>query len=74
MFNAYTEEVIITHLAIRGKGIEGDPIRRVIQIWRKDGTLLAEKEEWWEEHKGEEIDPALIKEELTEKLRRLENG
>ena len=51
MFNAYTEEVIITNLEVRGQGIEGDPIRRVLQIWRKDGTLLAERDEWLEKNK-----------------------
>jgi len=53
MFNAHTEEVIITDLETRGKGIEGDPIRMVIQIWRKDGTLLAEKDEWLDEQRRE---------------------
>lgn len=49
-FNAYTEEVIITNLASKGRGIEGDPLRRVLQIWRKDGTLLAERDVWSEEN------------------------
>ena len=56
MFEAHCEEVIITDLTQRGKGIEGDPIRRILQVWRKDGTLIAEKDEWLEAHK--------IKEEL----------
>lgn len=51
MFDAYAEEVIITHLEMRGKGVEGDPIRRITQIWRKDGTLLAERDHWLEEQK-----------------------
>jgi len=51
MFDAHTEEVIITDLERRGKGVGDDPVRRVIQIWRKDGTLLAEKDEWLDEQR-----------------------
>lgn len=35
-------EVIETHLTLRGKGIDGDPIRRVTQYWSLDGKLLFE--------------------------------
>lgn len=38
------QHVIITTNATRGRGVEGDPIRRVRQIWSLDGDLLAEKE------------------------------
>lgn len=37
-------QVIITTNSTRGRGIEGDPIRRVRQIWSMDGELLAEKD------------------------------
>ena len=36
------EEVIITHLERRGEGVGDDPIRRILQIWTKDGDLIAE--------------------------------
>jgi hypothetical protein len=26
----------------RGKGVEGDPYRRIVQYWSTDGKLLAE--------------------------------
>jgi hypothetical protein len=38
------EEVIITENELRGKGTEESPYRRVIQVWTKDGTLIAEKD------------------------------
>ncbi len=34
--------VIKTTLLTRGKGIQGDPLRRVTQYWAMDGTLLWE--------------------------------
>jgi hypothetical protein len=30
----------------RGKGIEGDPVRVVLQYWSTDGVLLAERDTW----------------------------
>lgn len=36
------QEVIILEEVKRGKGVEGDPIRNVRQIYSKDGELLAE--------------------------------
>ena len=35
-------QVIETTLAVRGKGVDGDPIRRITQYWTLDGTLPAE--------------------------------
>jgi hypothetical protein len=35
-------QVIETNLATRGKGVEGDPIRRIKQYWSLDGELLWE--------------------------------
>jgi len=40
--DVYTIRVICTSLERRGKGIEGDPIRRITQYWTMDGFLLAE--------------------------------
>jgi hypothetical protein len=37
-------EVIFT----RGAGVEGDPVREIIQYWKMDGTLLVEKDTWLE--------------------------
>lgn len=43
-FGARIIEVIHTNNERRGKGIVGDPIRVVDQYWKKDGTLLFEKD------------------------------
>jgi hypothetical protein len=42
MFNARVIQVIETGLDLRGKGVEGDPVRRITQYWTLDGELLAE--------------------------------
>jgi hypothetical protein len=39
---ARVAQVILTDLVERGGAVEGDPLRRVTQIWSLDGTLLAE--------------------------------
>ena len=39
------KEVIITTLSRAGTGRPEDPIREVTQIWDKDGTLIAERDE-----------------------------
>lgn len=49
-FNAEVMKVIRTELTLRGKGIEGDPIRRIIEFWSLDGRLLAEVDTWKQEH------------------------
>jgi hypothetical protein len=36
------KEVIITDLTTRGEGISYSPIRRITQVWDKDGVLIAE--------------------------------
>lgn len=36
------KEVIISTLTIRGQGVVGDPIRRITQIFTKEGELIAE--------------------------------
>lgn len=36
------KEVIISKLTTRGRGIVGDPVRRITQVFEKDGTLIAE--------------------------------
>jgi len=41
-FNARVISVIVTNLEKKGKGIEDDPVRRIIQYWSLDGILLAE--------------------------------
>ena len=35
-------EVVITANAKRGKGVPNSPIRRIIEVWEKDGTKIAE--------------------------------
>ena len=46
-FNAELIQVIRTSLTTRGKGVDGDPIRRVTQFWTTDGELLAEVDPWY---------------------------
>jgi hypothetical protein len=36
------KEVIIITLRTRGKGVEGDPVRRITEVFDKDGTKIAE--------------------------------
>lgn len=36
--------VIVTDMECRGKGVEGDPYRRITQYWTPDGKLLVEKD------------------------------
>lgn len=33
------EQVIVVH-SILGRGVEGDPVRRIIEYYRMDGTLI----------------------------------
>lgn len=40
--SARTMQVIVTNLERRGKGVSGDPIRRLTQYWSVEGELLAE--------------------------------
>ena len=35
-------ECIVTAIERRGKGVEGDPIRVITQVFTKDGKLIAE--------------------------------
>jgi hypothetical protein len=46
MDNAKLIEVIETSLIRRGKGTEADPVRIVKQYWAKDGSLLAERDDY----------------------------
>jgi hypothetical protein len=48
MIKAKLIEVIET-VSLKGEGVEGDPVRHVIQYWSKDGVLLAENDSWREE-------------------------
>jgi hypothetical protein len=41
---AECREVIITYMETRGNGTELSPIRRITQVFEKDGTLIAEKD------------------------------
>jgi hypothetical protein len=36
--------VIVTDMECRGKGVEGDPFRRITQYWTEEGELLVEKD------------------------------
>lgn len=40
------KEVIVSTILRRGKGIENDPVRCVLQVYEKDGTLIAENDEY----------------------------
>ena len=37
-------ELIVHEDALRGAGVEGSPYRRVVQVFTKDGELLAERD------------------------------
>lgn len=50
MNTPHIEEVIITTRALRGDGKRGSPVRRVLQVFRRDGQLIAERDEWREQH------------------------
>jgi len=41
-------EVIETYER-RGKGTNEDPVRRVLQLWSKDGKLIHEEKTQWDE-------------------------
>lgn len=40
-FTARCEEVIVTDLSLIGEGKYGNPYRRAVEVWAKDGTLIA---------------------------------
>ena len=42
MFEAKVEQVIITTLSLRGDGTEANGYRKITEIWRFDGTKIAE--------------------------------
>ena len=44
MYKARLIQVIETDLELRGKGLEGDPYRRVTQYYSPEGELLAEND------------------------------
>lgn len=46
------EQVIISHEALRGKGVEGDPFRRITQVFTLDGELIAERDPYLETPEG----------------------
>lgn len=37
-------QVVITSMRTRGRGIEGDPIRKVVEVYDFDGTLIADND------------------------------
>lgn len=45
------EEVIISELLRRGAGTPQSPIRKVLQVYSKDGKLIAENDSWAEENR-----------------------
>ena len=51
MSECYCEEVIICSVLRRGEGKQGDPVRIITQIYRKNGELVAENDQWQEKHK-----------------------
>ena len=42
---------VIRAVVVEGKGVEGDPKRRVVYFFSADGHLLARRDEWIEEQK-----------------------
>jgi len=44
----HCEEVIITHEK-RGLGTDKDPVRKILQVWSKEGQLIAEELDRWKD-------------------------
>lgn len=42
MKEVYCQEVIISTLARRGSGTKHSPVRAIVQVFEKDGTLISE--------------------------------
>ena len=40
--SALLMEVIVTRLTLRGKGEDGDPFRRITEVWTTNGRKIAE--------------------------------
>lgn len=38
--------VVVLSETCRGKGIEDDPMRTVVQVFNTDGELIAERDDW----------------------------
>jgi hypothetical protein len=51
MDNIYVKEVIISNLKRRGNG-KDDPIRAVLQVFEKDGTLICENDPYLNDKLG----------------------
>lgn len=53
------QEVIISKLSTRGKGVIGDPVRQITQVFSKSGELIAEmdpEKNCIKEHPDQKID------------------
>lgn len=44
MNDVLAQELIVCRLATKGKGVQGSPLRRLTQIYSKDGQLVAEND------------------------------
>lgn len=47
---------VIEVTSLTGKGVEGDPVRELIQHYSMSGNLLAERDTWEERRDSELID------------------
>ena len=52
--DVWIEELIVTNLTLRGKGEEGSPLRRIRQVWTREGELVAEYDPYPWKNKKEE--------------------
>lgn len=44
MSDVEIKNVVITNLTIRGEGVTGDPMRRVLEVWDTQGNKIAEND------------------------------
>jgi hypothetical protein len=64
----WCEEVIINTTKTAGKGIENDPVRLVVQVFTKEGELIAE----YDHYKENERSGSSTK--LYNELKQMKNG
>lgn len=64
-------ETIIISTEERGRGVDEDPFRRVTRFHTTKGELLAERDEWMEQHLAREVVEHAARGKDIERLRRI---
>ena len=44
MLDVQVMQVVVTRLTLRGEGVNGDPMRRVTEVWDMRGNKIAESD------------------------------